>query len=62
LVEFVDICREGRHPHLKGLLDGLGIGRRQSVLFRKRPVGPHRSVLSGSKTAEFGEEPLAEFG
>jgi hypothetical protein len=62
LVEFVDIGCKRRHPCLERLLNGLSISSHQSVLFWKRPVGPHRSVLAGSKTAEFGKEPLAEFG
>jgi hypothetical protein len=46
LVEFVEAGRESRHPRLEGLLDGLGISCRQSVLFRKRPMGPHGRVLT----------------
>jgi hypothetical protein len=62
LVEFVEAGREDRHPRLKGLLNALGISCRQSVLFWERPVCPYRGVLTGSKTTEFSEEPLPEFG
>ena len=41
------------------LLDALGIGCRQPVLFDEGPVCPHCSVIAGAKIIKFGDQSIA---
>jgi hypothetical protein len=51
--------RERREFCLEGLLDTLGIGRIQPVLFRKVTVRPKCGVIAGAKIVQFPEKSIA---
>ena len=60
----IRMCGAGsksRHRGLEGLLDPLGVGRRQTVLRRQPPVRPGGGIIAGAKTSQFGEKLIAQF-
>jgi hypothetical protein len=54
------VCGKSRDTCSKRVLDALGVGRQQSVLFAQATVRPYRSDITRAEFVELPDESIAE--